>query len=134
MFLSFYAVPGAPPSPIEVSDISPTSAFFTWSPPSHDDQNGIIVLYVINVTVVETAEQFQLTAETNFLEVTSLRPFRTYLCVIAAATSVGVGPFSTSVTVETPMDGELYSDGNHKGQYCFVKHSFQWTIIGLSVC
>ncbi len=102
------AAPSTPPAQFEASDISPTSAFLTWSPPSYDEQNGIIVLYVINVTVVNMGERFQLTSETNFLEVTTLRPFSTYLCVIAAATSVGLGPFSTSVTVETPEDGEWH--------------------------
>ncbi len=66
----------------------------------------MIIQYTINVSVQETGERFQLTSETTYLEVTNLRPYRTYVCVIAAATSVGLGPFSTSVTVETPEDGE----------------------------
>ncbi len=66
----------------------------------------MIIQYTINVTVQETGEHFQLTSETTYLEVTNLRPYRTYVCVIAAATSVGLGPFSSTVVVQTPEDGE----------------------------
>ena len=85
---------------------SSTSAYLTWNPPSYEEQNGVIIQYVINVTVQETGERFQLTSTTTSLEVTNLRPYRTYVCIIAAATSVGLGPFSISVTVETPEDGK----------------------------
>ncbi len=86
---------------------SSTSAYLSWGPPPDESHNGDIVLYVINVTVMETGERFQLTSETTYLEVINLRPYRTYVCVIAAATSVGLGPFSTFITVETPEDGEF---------------------------
>ena len=72
-----------------------------WSPPSYEKQNGIIIGYVINVTMQETGELFQFISFATYLEVTSLKPFRTYICTIAAMTSVGLGTFSTSVTVNT---------------------------------
>ncbi len=84
-----------------------TSAYLSWEPPPDENRNGVIVQYIINVTVQETGERFQLTSETTYLEVTNLRPYRTYVCVIAAATSVGLGPFSTAFTVQTPEDGKL---------------------------
>ena len=68
-------------------------------------QNGIIILYTINVTVADSGEMFQLTSTTTSLTVSTLQPFTTYFCIIAASTSVGMGPFSTVVTLQTPEDG-----------------------------
>ena len=65
-----------------------------------------MVEYTINVSAVETGEEFQLTSPTTSLTVTSLRPFTTYRCIIAASTSVGIGPFSTVFTLVTPEDGK----------------------------
>ena len=50
---------------------------------------------------------FQLTSTTTSLTVSTLQPFTTYFCIIAASTSVGMGPFSTVVTLQTPEDGTL---------------------------
>ena len=67
--------------------------------------------YTINVSAVETREEFQLTSRTTSITVTTLRPYTTYRCIIAASTSVGMGPFSTVVTILTPEDGKtVYYD------------------------
>ena len=68
-------------------------------------QNGIITGYLINVTVVGTGETFQVSSTTTNLVIHSLRPFTTYVCVIAAETSAGTGPFSISLTVQTNEAG-----------------------------
>ncbi len=99
-------MPDEYPSNFTVEVTSPTSVYLSWEPPPDENHHGVIIQYVINVTVVETGERFQLTSETTYLEVTNLRPYRTYVCVIAAATSVGLGPFSSTVVVQTPEDGE----------------------------
>ena len=100
-------VPDAPPEELSVSDISPTSAFLSWVPPSYEDQNGVIIQYAINVTVQETGEELQWTSTTNFLEVIDLEPYSTYVCIFAALTSVGQGPFSTvPLTFATLQDSE----------------------------
>ena len=70
-------------------------------------QNGIIILYTINVTVADSGEMFQLTSTTTSLTVSTLQPFTTYFCIIAASTSVGMGSFSTVITLQTPEDGML---------------------------
>lgn len=59
------------------------------------------------MSAVETGEEFQLTSNTTSVNVTTLRPYTTYHCIIAASTSVGIGPFSTLVTLLTPEDGKI---------------------------
>ena len=68
------------------------------------NENGEIILYVINVTVLETGEQLQWNATNTMLEVTGLKPFRTYACRLAASTSVGLGPFGPEVAFQTLED------------------------------
>ena len=105
MYLIFNAVPSAPPQNFNGSPSSPTSAIITWFPPPVDDQNGIIISYVINVTVVGTGATFQLTSTTTTLSVSNLNPYTTFICVIAAVTTVGTGPFSSQFTLSIPEDG-----------------------------
>ncbi len=80
----------------------------TWDPPPYQDQNGVIISYDIDVTVIETGETFVITSNDTLLSVTGLRPYRSYICTIAASTSVGLGPYSASITVETPEDGKVH--------------------------
>ena len=100
------AVPSGYPQAFMAQSTSSRSAVLTWDPPNAEDQNGVIVEYTINVTAVETGEEFQFTSNTTIFTITTLRPFTTYLCTIAASTSIGLGPFSTVFTLRTPEDGE----------------------------
>ena len=72
-----------------------------------EDQNGVIISYVVNVTAVETGMDFELTSSGTTLVADGLRPFTTYICRIAARTTVGVGPFSIAITAVTSQDGML---------------------------
>ena len=79
----------------------------SWDPPRPEEQNGVIISYVINVTEAGSGASFQLVASTNTSRVVSnLQPFTTYDFLIAAATTVGLGPFSRLLTIQTPEDGE----------------------------
>lgn len=70
-----------------------------------EDHNGEITSYVIQVTEASTAETFDITSQHNSIEVYSLKPFTTYTCVVAAQTSAGIGPYSTTVMAQTDEDG-----------------------------
>ena len=109
MFLcnSYALVPSASPLGFGGNATSSRSASISWSPPPADQWNGIILLYVINVTVVETGQTFQLNSTTTSLTVSTLQPYRNYICIIAAVTSVGTGPFSARFTLTTPQDGKV---------------------------
>ena len=111
--LSPATVPSSYPQSFLAVASSSRSAIITWEPPRLTDQNGIIVLYTINVTVADSGELFQLTSTTTSLTVTTLRPFTSYFCIIAASTSVGIGPFSTVITLQTPEDGMSLVDARY---------------------
>ena len=66
--------------------------------------NGIVTDYTISVTSAIGNSSFQIGSNATSHTLSSLRPFVTYTCVIATHTSIGQGPFSTSITVTTPED------------------------------
>ena len=99
-------VPTGYPQSFSVMSTSSRSALLTWDPPNAADRNGIIIEYTINVSAVETGERFHFMSTTMSITITYLRPYTTYLYIIAASTSVGIGPFSTVFTVVTPEDGK----------------------------
>ena len=103
---SLPTVPSGSPQAFNVSVTSPSSAELTWQPPPFDQQNGVILSYVINATIVETGDSFLLFSNSTTLTVTNLKPFRTYICIIAAQTSVGTGPYGDQFILYTPEDGE----------------------------
>ena len=85
--------------------MSSTIITLFWDPPPADAQNGIITQYRINITEVETGRFFTLFSTTTSVNVTTLHPYYTYNCVIAAATMIGVGPYTSVITVVTLQDG-----------------------------
>ena len=89
--------------------VNSSTVLITWQPPPLDDQNGIIITYVINISleVNDTVPQQYITSFLN-VTVAGLHPFSTYVVAVAAQTGVGRGPFS-GFTIHTPEDGKAYS-------------------------
>ena len=87
---------------------SSTSITFNWSAPPVEEQNGQIISYTISIVETVSGMTIQRTvpASENSISITSLLPFTTYDCSIAASTSVGIGPFSTLLTISTPEDSK----------------------------
>ena len=105
-FLHFVA-PSAPvKNPVQTGTTS-TSISLEWEPPDVSDQNGVIIGYVINATVIDTGEVFQFSTTLTHLILDSLQPYTTYVCRIAARTSIGIGPYSIAVVVTTEPSGKL---------------------------
>ena len=102
-------VPTGPPQGVEIQSETSTTLVLSWQPPSSENQNGIIVHYIVNITEMETGRLLSFTAvNTTTLSVPMLHPFYTYTCIVAAVT-VGIGPYSATVEVELPEDGKLAS-------------------------
>lgn len=112
--------PETAPSNFEAVATSPYTATLSWDPLPTSEQNGVITGYIINVTIVETGEKLQLISVSTSLIVTTLRPFRTYICIITAQTAIGIGPFSGEFTLITPQDGKFIKIGS-KRKHCFDK-------------
>ena len=99
--------PTASPESFNAVSGSPTSATISWQPPAADEINGVIIQYIINVTIVGSGETFLLYSTTTTLNVTNLLPFTTYRCVIAAVTSAGIGPFGSELVLNTPQSCKI---------------------------
>ena len=102
----FIAAPSGFPQDFSVSVVMSRSLSLIWNPPPLEDQNGVIIHYRINVTVLDSMEMFQLLSDNSSITVNSLTPYTTYNFTIAAETAVGVGPFNGAYTVMTATDGE----------------------------
>ena len=59
----------------------------------------------MNTTEVESGRHFQNTTTTTSITIPFLHPYYNYLCSVAAYT-VGVGPYSSTLRVQMPEDGE----------------------------
>ena len=108
MLLSHFCpiVPTGPPQGVEVQSETSTTLVLSWQPPAPENQNGIIVHYIVNITEMETGRLLSFTAvNMTTLSVPMLHPFYTYTCIVAAVT-VGIGPYSATVEVELPEDGK----------------------------
>ena len=77
------------------------SIFLSWDPLPLEDQNGIILGYLINITDISREDTLQFSSDTHNLTIESLRPHTTYTCLVAAYTSIGMGPFSAEISVQT---------------------------------
>ena len=82
-------------------------ATITWQPPMFEDQNGVIVYYQLIVS----QSQFEIPNIIVNVNVTShtltnLEEHVDYTVAIAAATQIGIGPFSSAVNFTTLQDGK----------------------------
>ena len=95
----------------------------SWEPPSLEKRNGLLfqyhvivmeiqILYLDNGTVIsQMGMNFNRTynvSEGRTQLIDMLHPSYNYTVRIAAATAVGIGPFSDSITVMTLEDGEYF--------------------------
>ena len=99
----YYLAPSGPPLNITTRTVNSTTIQVTWVPPAPEHQNGIIILYDINVTVSETKSNFILNTSTTTLNVTGLHPHYTYTLAVTAVT-IRPGPYSEPQTITTPED------------------------------
>ena len=100
---------------------SSRSIILSWEQPSQQEENGLLISY--HVIVIETSIHYtdngtEVTGIQTYLNRTynvseghtqlidMLHPDYNYTVRIAAATGVGIGPFSDAITVRTYMNGE----------------------------
>ncbi len=98
--------PSGPPQSPTASALSALSIQISWQAPLLPDRNGMITGYVINVTSLDTGISQQLTSVNTTIQVPNLAPYTNYVCIVAANTAIGVGPFSTVINVQTLEAGK----------------------------
>ena len=99
-------VPSGYPQSIIANATSPFSIVINWNPLPEEEQSGVIIGYTINVTHTDTLVTIQYFTTSTNVTITSLEPYTTYVCVVAADTAVGTGPFSHLIFVQTPEAGQ----------------------------
>ena len=100
-----HVVPSGYPKQLDVNDTTSDSFTLTWDSLPYEEQSGDIIGYVVNVTHADTLSTVQYHTVVTSILVTGLDPYTTYVCVVAAETSVGVGPFSHLFFVQTDEAG-----------------------------
>ena len=100
LLLFSIALPAAPQN-VRGFVTSSTSLYLYWNPPPYQHQSGRIRNYRIRI-MANTMRQF--TTTRTWLDVRSLHPYSTYWCTVAAVT-VGQGPQSTPIMIQTYQDG-----------------------------
>ena len=108
LIVSYYiysTVPSGAPRNITGTPGDAREILLHWEPPFPENRNGMIIGYVVNATRMNSGEILQLMSTPNSITVSSLSPFTIYICAIAATTSVGSGPFSDEIAVQTLEEG-----------------------------
>ena len=85
-----------------------SSVTLLWDPPIPDDQNGVIVSYVIKFVNLNNNDIFELNTSSESLLVSMLAPFTDYVWSVSAATAIGFGPFSEYLQTRTHEDGMIF--------------------------
>ncbi|XP_076263869.1 tyrosine-protein phosphatase Lar isoform X2 [Rhynchophorus ferrugineus] len=100
-------VPGAPPSNVQGEAVSPTAIKVRWDPPQANRSTGNIIYYKLCFVEADRSDSeatiTKLNATTNFL-LDELKRWTTYRIWVLAGTSVGDGPASYPITVQTHED------------------------------
>ncbi len=100
-------VPSAPPHLYSAVADSSSVLSLHWSPPPSIHINGILQYYLVNVTETNTLKKWSIIALNNDLRLGSLHPDYVYVFAITART-IGIGPYSSPVSVRTEEDGNNY--------------------------
>ena len=98
--------PTAPPENLITTPLSSTTLYLTWQPPVEEERNGIIRRYIINITELNSGNEYQLENASTEITVQDLHPFYRYSYSVAAIT-VALGPFTPGFIIEMPEDGKL---------------------------
>ena len=88
--------------------IDSSTVAIQWTPPPPEDHNGIIREYRVLITNVNTGENETRVFSSNTGIIGMLTPSYVYKLSVTAVT-VAEGPYSTSITITLPEDGEKFT-------------------------
>ncbi len=96
-----------------VFPLSSTTIGVMWDNVQEIDQNGVLISFEILYVPLETfngvlfSNKVNTSASHRSLNITGLQEYVEYNISVRAYTSVGAGPFSTTVTGRTSEDGKM---------------------------
>ncbi len=93
------------PLNISGSSTGSESILLKWDSLVPEEQNGMIHYYIVSVIEVYTGVVKNHTAYSEEIHIFSLHPYYIYHIYVAAVT-VGQGPFSDRIVVQTEEDGK----------------------------
>ena len=99
-------VPTSSPRITAAVPVDPTTVELSWNPLSPDEQNGVIVYYIIHITAIHPhmGETFQQNCTMVSCNVSQLYPHHTYQFTVSAVT-IAPGPHSETSSVTTLESG-----------------------------
>lgn len=124
------AVPRGPPLSVSVNVLNATCAIATWNAPSLTERNGLITHYVVNVSEIDTFHSLSQLSTQSYLELSSLHPSYTYQIRVAAATALGVGPYSVTNAFTMDESGKFPQSSIMNIIYVEIQHfmsSSKWS-------
>lgn len=104
-----HAVPSGVVQDLQVTELFPSRAVFSWQPPKLEYQNGVITEYQFSISVDFSNDTIQIVFPNTTGEVNNLQPYTTYRVRIAASTVVGTGPLGETLIFRTLEDGKSNS-------------------------
>ena len=82
------------------------SVVLQWNLPEFEERNGIIIGYVLNYTNPDTGSVVSYPSNDTIMVIQPLQSYTLYIFHVAAKTSAGVGPLSSSLLITTAEDGK----------------------------
>ena len=108
--------PSSSPEDFQAGALDSTSISLSWSPPLLENQNGIIRHYEVTLIALETEDIHIQTSTALSITITSLHPYTTYNCTVAAET-VETGPVTIGLLVQTLQAGTVHNYFSKKRVY-----------------
>ena len=102
---SSFVLSSSAPVSLNKTTISPRNVVLKWEPPPPEDRNGLIVAYYLNITKLGSNVVQQFTTSNISITINNLKPYTYYSCIVSAATSAGISPYSTIFTFLTLQTG-----------------------------
>ena len=105
----FNLAPSVPPTSITATNINATTVSFSWQTLKRNDTNGDLVAFAVKLVRLDTSVEIQrnISSSLQSFIASGLKPYANYSITIAAVNRAGVGPYSTSVIIETLQSGKF---------------------------
>ena len=98
-----------PPTGITVTLVNATAVAFSWQTLERNNTNGELVAFAVKLVRLDTSMEIQknISSSLQNFATSGLKTYANYSIAIAAVNRAGVGPYSSSVIIETLQSGKF---------------------------